>query len=649
MGMQMRDRESGSSRMQPEESLLVVAIGASAGGIDALTAFFSSLPADSGLTFIVMMHLSPDAESFLPDILSRIGSVPIVLAADGLALERNRVYIVPPGTVASVSGQCIRLRTAQREPRERNPIDVLFVSLAHDLRERAVGVVLSGTGSDGSAGVTAIKKCGGLTVAQGANDSMPQFGDMPENAIATGSVDWVVPVEQMPERLAQYHRHSRDVRARAREYLVFSDVGGAQVKSATAADGAGEQAVAGVVETLERDLRETEERLQSAVEEGETTIGELKSANEEMLSVNEELQSSNEELETAKEEMQSLNEELHAMNLELTRRVEELDQANSDLRNVLDSTQVAMIFLDQSLVIRSYTRPVVGLFNLISTDRGRPLTDISHQLIYEELSADLSAVLSGATPIERHVRHRTTGAYYLLRILPYRSEQQVIVGLLLVLVDITVLKTSEEQQHRLVGELNHRVRNMLGMVTSLAVQTFGTRIKEPVFQAFLDRVQAVARTYQLVTEAQWRSLPLRTLIEVELEAHAPGPDRVQISGPDVILTPRAALSLGMVAHELATNAVKYGAFCSSTGTVEISWSLIEASAHRNLEVRWVEKGSVAGGGKHVGGFGTRLIEEQIRYELGGTAVRSFAPSGLSATFIIPARHLASVNGIPVTT
>src|SRR5262249_39847489 len=118
------------------------------------------------------------------------------------------------------------------------------------------------------------------------------------------------------------------------------------------------------------------------IEELETANEEFRSSNEELLSVNEELQSTNEELETSKEELQSVNEELQTVNNELSSKIDELDRANSDLNNLFQSTQIATIFLDRNLVIRSFTPAITKLFNLIPSDRGRPLTDIVGRIDY---------------------------------------------------------------------------------------------------------------------------------------------------------------------------------------------------------------------------------------------------------------------------
>ena len=222
---------------------------------------------------------------------------------------------------------------------------------------------------------------------------------------------------------------------------------------------------------LERENRDLRERLQSLGEEHETALEELRSSNEELHSVNEELQSSNEELETSKEEIQSVNEELQTVNAQLSSKVEELDRANADLRNLFESTRVATLFLDQHMVIRAYTPEIGGIYNLIPSDRGRPLTDIVSRIDYDELRDDVLQVMKTLQPMERRVSRRDQTAHYLLRILPYRAPDSTVDGSLVTFVDVTRIVQAEEHQRLLVDELNHRVKNMLTVVVSLASQT----------------------------------------------------------------------------------------------------------------------------------------------------------------------------------
>ena len=193
------------------------------------------------------------------------------------------------------------------------------------------------------------------------------------------------------------------------------------------------------IERLDRELRETRERLQSMMEEYETAIEELKSSNEEMVSVNEELQSTNEELETSKEELQSVNEELQTVNNELTLKIEELDGANSDLRNLYESTDIAAIFLDREIRIRSFTPAVTRIFNLIQSDRGRPLTDIAHRLDYGDLHRDIQGVLENQQATERRTGVKDGSAHYIVRVLPYRGGNGQFAGAVLTFHDVTSL------------------------------------------------------------------------------------------------------------------------------------------------------------------------------------------------------------------
>ncbi len=814
-------------------NLPVVGIGASAGGVEALEAFFKSVPADNGLAFVVVTHLAPDRKSMLAEILGRSTKMPVVDAQDGQAVEAEHVYVMPPGAILTIRDGLLRLRHTGPTDHERAPIDIFFNALAEDLGEHAIGVVLSGSGSDGSIGLKAIKENGGLTIAQGSNMTRPRFTEMPSSAVAAGFVDLELPVEHIPERMiayvrnwsafdpeqptdaliriyallrarsghdfteykertfqrrvqrrmqvvqtrkleeyadlleqkpeevnalfrdlligvtdffrdpaayqalqelvipkffegkdaddevrvwvtgcstgeeaysiailmreyieklrapprvqlfatdideaaltvaraarypanvvqlvsddrlrhffiqeANYYRVVKEVRDmcifsthslirdppfsrldliscrnlliylkpslqaqiiplfhyslrsggclflgasenvsrhsdlfitldrsnrlfRRRElvsrptlplrqfmpnspreltaqeearssllhrsdllrriantitehfgpaYVVVDETGQAlyfsartgkylqaaagppnrdivamarpglradlramlqQAKStgrrvirdriAVQVDGGiqmisvavepfteGTERAFGMVFTdqgsikkeeeagaaersntedaairqLEQELQETRERLQSTIEELETANEEFRSSNEELLSVNEEMQSTNEELETSKEELQSVNEELQTVNNELSNKIDQLDRANADLYNLFQSTQLAIIFLDKNLVIRSFTPDATKLFNLLPGDQGRPLTDLSSRLLYPDLKNDISAVFSG-TVVERAVKLTDGSEHYLARLLPYRTPDNAIDGVLL--------------------------------------------------------------------------------------------------------------------------------------------------------------------------------------------------------------------------
>jgi two-component system CheB/CheR fusion protein len=189
----------------------IVGIGASAGGVEALESFFGAMPAQNGMAFVVVTHLDPKHESWLADIIGRRTTMQVAAARDGDEVEPERVYVLPPAAIMTIEQGRLHLQERDAGSRGRAPIDIFFNSLAEDQGEDAVGIVLSGGGSDGTLGITAIKEHGGLTLAQASKDTEPRFKDMPESATATGLVDLVVPVEQMPERLLSYVRSAGEV------------------------------------------------------------------------------------------------------------------------------------------------------------------------------------------------------------------------------------------------------------------------------------------------------------------------------------------------------------------------------------------------------------------------------------------------------
>jgi two-component system CheB/CheR fusion protein len=209
---------------------------------------------------------------------------------------------------------------------------------------------------------------------------------------------------------------------------------------------------------LELELQRTREELQSTREEMQTTQEELKSTNEEMQSTNEELQSTNEELTTSKEEMQSLNEELQTINAELQSKIVDYIAANNDMKNLLNSTDIATLFLDKDLNIRRYTDQLTKLFKLRQTDIGRPFTDMVTDLDYPEMTKHAKNVLNTLVYKETAVSTHD-GRWFSVRIMPYRTFDDRIDGLVITLIDITKSKNMETELEKTIGVL--REHNLL--------------------------------------------------------------------------------------------------------------------------------------------------------------------------------------------
>ncbi len=942
-----------------EAGPVIVGIGASAGGIEAFRGFFTNMPVDSGMAFVVVLHLPANRRSMLPDILGHWTSMPVIEVQDGALVQANTVYVPPPhATTVLRDGHLYVSQPPPGSPREFRPIDGFFDTLATARRERSVGIILSGTGSDGALGLKAIRACGGLTIAQGVSTSPgaenggPQYAAMPEAAVATGTVDLVAPADEIPGHLMRlravpptvpdiaaagddteavrqqicailraqvghdfsgykektflrrvnrrmqvlniaalsdyvdllrddhvetqllfrdllirvtsffrdehafdvvervvvprlFHgrhadgavrvwvpgcstgeeayslaillrEHMDSLRGAPRVQIFATDIDEPAIDTARLGryptvlldglsperrrrffrqsdsgyvvtkeirdlctfsahslvrdppfsrmdliscrnlliylDGEAQNAIipafhyalvpggvlmlgnsesttrhealfavidkpariferrdvpspplilsrrnraviespglvlqpvvqgaetdqerrsapalseprqsslmrrldvglrqflrtarnmpnpgADAVDTLRAELVKTRHQLQSITEDHETALEELRSANEELHSVNEEMQSTNEELETNKEEIQAVNEELHTVNAQLSDNLEELDRTNSDLKNLFDSTQIATVFLDRHMIIRSFTPAISGIYNLIPSDVGRPLTDIASRLTYSTLAQDVDTVLATLIVLERQVTNADRTRHYIVRVLPYRAPDSTVTGTLVTFLDVTSIVLAEQHQRLLVDELNHRVKNMLTVVISLAAQTLrNSGTLEEFGKAFMGRVRALSSSYALLSQQNWTSIALRQTIEEELRPFASSTEHgLTIEGEDVQLTPTAALALGMVVHELATNAMKYGALSVPGGKIDVAWQVANDRDVKSLVITWHESGGPSLTEPVKSGFGTTLVRRSVSDQLSGQAKLDFQPDGLRATLSVP--------------
>ncbi|WP_353506566.1 MULTISPECIES: CheR family methyltransferase [unclassified Variovorax] len=245
--------------------------------------------------------------------------------------------------------------------------------------------------------------------------------------------------------------------------VVFDEVEG---RMPTHAGDPGEPAPMLLVGQLEDEIRQLKLHLQDTVEHAETSTEELRASNEELQAINEELRSATEELETSKEELQSMNEELVTVNYELKVKVEERGNINDDLQNLISSSEIATVFVNRGMDVKRYTPQAATLFNLIPTDLGRSLFDITSQLDYPELAADTESAFKNLRTIERQVSG-ADGRHYAARILPYRTADDKIEGAILNFFDITDLRAAEERVR--AGE--ERLRRVAATTRDFAIIT----------------------------------------------------------------------------------------------------------------------------------------------------------------------------------
>lgn len=663
----------------------VVLVAAPKSGIDSLTRIFADLPAGLDASFIVLVPGYPDSPDKLGDILGQASGLKTKVAAPKDRIEARTIHILPADRVSTIKKS--RLVIEEESSSQRGLIDSFLLSLVGDQGEKSIGIILSGLNGDGSLGLAAVKESGGLAVAELMERTAPNAAN------PTGIVDHLLPRDQIVERLTSHLAHRTDIADR-------------------------------------------QERLQAKIEELESTNKELKSSNEEHQSVNAELQSANEELQST----------------------------NSDLKNLLESTQIATILLDNEFRIKSFTPAVAEIFRLIDSDVGRPIVHIAPRIAYEHLQVDVRKVLRTLNTVEREVEDASSGTRYLVRVLPYRSAENFIAGVVLTFLDVTATaqaekalmeseerfrniaqtvpaflfiatpdlewqyvnpafyqytglpegegletrwlsvlhpddardyrrllalstqtgspvelefrlrdasgayqwflgkieaimspagqvsqwfgsciniharKMAENRQNLLLIELQHRVKNILAVVRSLANRTAESAETLEDFTAHFDgRLSAMGRTQNILVRTPEGAVDLAELIHEELVGLAAHFDnQVDVSGPEIKLRAKPAQTLGLAVHELATNAVKYGALSTRSGHIKVSWRVDERVGDPRLTLEWLESGvPVIDQEPARSGFGRELIERGLPYDLRANTALEFRQGGVRCVIELP--------------
>lgn len=221
---------------------------------------------------------------------------------------------------------------------------------------------------------------------------------------------------------------------------------------------------------------------------------------------------------------------------------------------------------------------------------------------------------------------------------PLHDARGIVIGAVNMLLDMTERLRTEEHRVILIAELNHRVKNMLAVIQSIASQTFShahASTIDEAREAFESRLINLAKTHDVLTRENWVSARLAEIVADTVRPYSGGESRFGIDGPDVFLVPSAALAIAMALHELATNAMKYGALSGNEGRVDITWRIDDEGEERGLKLNWVESGGPAVTEPTRKGFGSRLIERALAIELDGTVRIAYKPSGVICTVDAP--------------
>jgi two-component system, chemotaxis family, CheB/CheR fusion protein len=402
------------------------------------------------------------------------------------------------------------------------------------------------------------------------------------------------------------------------------------------------------IQQLLQELQFSQTQLLASREEYEGANEELRAANEELQSVNEEYRSTAEELETSKEELQSINEELQTVNSELKTKLEVVSRAHSDVQNLMAATDVGILFLDPKLRINRFTPRISDLFNIATGDEGRLITDFTHHLDYDDLAGDARKVLRDLASTEREV-HGKDGSWYLTRLKPYRTVEDKIDGIVITFVDIgerrraeDALRGSESRMRTMVGELQHRTRNLIGVVMALADRTsVGAASLDDFRASFGDRLGALARVQGLLSRAAPAGgVSFDELLASELSAQtAKNGGVLSLDGPKgVALRPISVQALAMALYELTTNALKYGALGQKGGRLAVRWRSESENGAPWIFVDWRESGvdtARVPAGTRGDGSGRRLIEDALPYQFGARTTFVIEPDGVHCTIALP--------------
>ncbi|MEN4904351.1 chemotaxis protein CheB [Luteimonas sp. TWI1437] len=462
----MTDRDAGvpygqGGALRRPLTFPVVGIGASAGGLAALRRLFEQAPATGGLAYVVILDLSPRHQRQASQELRHCTPMPVIEVNAPTPIEPNHVYVIAPTTSLTMDDGYLGVRAVDRPAGRHIAIDAFFRTLADAHMDRAIGIVLSGTGSDGSVGLARLKAQGGVAIAQLPEDA--EYEDMPRSAIASGCVDFVLPAVEIPGKLVALWRDARQIQLPRPEPRAEHNPA-----TAPSTGEARERAIRDILEILaqvhqrvlaahapppvddrrtgdgeallqlEQELQRTRDRLQVAIAQSEAS-------NEELQSIKAALRSATGELEASKEELRSVNEELIRVNHELKSKVEETAKINDELQTFFSATDIATVFVDAGLRIKRYTPKAELIFNIIPGDVGRCLLDITHRLEYPELGEDAGNAFETLQPIEREIRS-TDGKGYVARVVPYRTAGNRIDGAVLTFIDTTSLRSAGERR-----------------------------------------------------------------------------------------------------------------------------------------------------------------------------------------------------------
>jgi two-component system CheB/CheR fusion protein len=337
-------------------------------------------------------------------------------------------------------------------------------------------------------------------------------------------------------------------------------------------------------------------------------------------------------VETLQAELRLAQERLRTLDAELRR-------TKSDFSNLVENTQLWALFLDGHLRVTGFTPALSEIVPLTEADIGRPLAQLESDLPLEALQEDARRVLNGLGAADRRIEDGPREATYAVRTFPCRDADGAVTGVIVTLADVSALSRSEHRQNQHLSEFQHRLRNSLAVMRSLVTRTAETSPSVEEYASHLQgRLGAFARTQAIVTRDTAAGVDLEYLVAEELQTYrAREGEQVGIEGPVIRLTAKAADTFGLAVHELATNAVKFGALSNGRGHIHVDWQVArDAPGAPRLAFHWRESGvTIASVGERRRGFGMELLERTLHYQLAAETLLAFEPTGLQCVIHMP--------------
>lgn len=309
------------------------------------------------------------------------------------------------------------------------------------------------------------------------------------------------------------------------------------------------------------------------------------------------------------------------------------------LASIVESSDDAIVSKDLNGIIATWNNGAQRLFGYSAEEVIGKSILILIPLDRRDEETEIIGRIRRGERVEHYetIRRRKDGSLVelSLTVSPIKDNTGTIVGASKIARDITERRRSEMRQKTLLDELNHRVKNTLATVQSLAAHTLrGTNLPQEVRDTFEGRLFALGRAHDQLSQSSWEAADLQYLVRDVVAPFRVG-ERIQLEGGEVMLPPQMALMLTMVLHELATNAAKYGALSSTAGVLNVKWHVVEGPATRRLEIDWRESGGPPVSPPTRRGFGSRLVERAVKQELNGESKIDFAPAGLHCRIAIP--------------